>query len=241
LYRIAFKNPWKTVPTELRHAQRLSILGSGCPIALGQIAILMMEVEMDGAGASPSAERASKKIHIPCFPLEAMRTPSFLVDRSLRVVKANSRAENLIAGIQPPATINDGMLRLGCQLAHGELGSFVDGFLGSDAEDQSRFVRPNMLLRLLRSEDKEVVLLSLRLASHQLRQVTAAGVAMTFGLSVMQSRLVVALVNAHSVDDFARSASIKQRTGKHHLSLLLKKFECSSQTELVRKLCILML
>lgn len=196
---------------------------------------------MIDAGPGGSARRGSKKIHIPFFPLEVVRTPAFLIDRSLRVVEVNSRGASLIAGKKAPATINDGRLGLGCPEAHAELGSFVDGFFRSESEDEGRFVKPSMLLRLLRTLDKEVALLSVRVASHQLRQVSAARVGNVFNLSVMQSRLAVALVNGHSVDDFARTARIKERTGKHHLSLLLKKFECGSQVELVRKLCILVM
>jgi DNA-binding CsgD family transcriptional regulator len=96
-----------------------------------------------------------------------------------------------------------------------------------------------MVLRVRRTLDEEVAVLIVRAASHQLCQVTAAGVAGMFRLSLMQSKLAVALVNGDSVEEFSRAARITHRTGKHHLGRLLVKFDCKTRLELVRKLCIL--
>ena len=155
---------------------------------------------MIDAGTGGSARGGSKKIHIPCFPLEVVRTPAFLIDQSLRVMKVNSRGASLLAGKWAPATINDGMLRLGCPEAHAELGSFVDGFFGTDSEDEGRFVKPSMLLRLLRALDKEVALLSVRVASHQLLQVSAARVDVTTGGLALNADMPIGLPEKTSND-----------------------------------------
>jgi DNA-binding CsgD family transcriptional regulator len=80
-----------------------------------------------------------------------------------------------------------------------------------------------------------------RVANLQLREISLAAVAKAFKLPPRQSRLVVALVNGESLKEFAKAARISERTSKHHVTLLRKQFECRTQVELVRKLCILMM
>jgi hypothetical protein len=66
-----------------------------------------------------------------------MRTPAFLIDRSLWVVGANARAEKLVEGRRSPARISGGRLHLRCPVAHGEMDTLVASFFAKEARKRA--------------------------------------------------------------------------------------------------------
>lgn len=202
-----------------------------------------MDVDCDAEDILADRMRGLGELAVTCVytSLDNLRCPAFVVDRSGRVLGANRRGDVLVTGKFARLALDGGILRFKVAAANEQLDSFVKKFFAGEGIIGRCFVAPCTLLRLKRTVNwsQGQAILTVRCDSHEF-DVSAADLADMLRLSRMQGNLAHALIHGETLGSFAEDAGITKHTAKWHLRMMLPKLRCKTQTDLVRKLCVLL-
>jgi hypothetical protein len=170
--------------------------------------------------------------------VEMSRSPTFIIDRRLKVVASNKLGTMLLQQAGPLTLSSCSVLRFATRTVNDRFVELMRRFYEEGCVEVWHYIAPVAMFEVrplvVGGSDEAVV------AIRGLDRATGwseGEVAQMLDLPTAQARLALGLANGSTLDSHAEAWNIEKCTAKYHLRQLLRKFEADKQPDLVRKLC----
>lgn len=169
---------------------------------------------------------------------------TIILDNELRIVHLNSVAEQLLENNQAIARVAN-RLRILSQNEHQRLQQALKGLVSESQQNIPQVIsiarnanHPPLFItaRRLPQRDRldDSYHIALYMTDPELRQIDQSQlVIQAFGLTPQEARLVIALANGGTLEEFSRDTGISKNTARTHLYASFRKVGVSQQSSLV--------